>query len=715
MSAPGRGGGGRRRLRLHGRVGGVTILAMFLLLSFLPLGEQLRLLVFDGYQNVWPRQRDSAPAVIVQIDEASLAEYGQWPWPRSLLATLLDRIARAKPAGIALDIMLPEADRFSPAEYARSVGLPDALARALALLPDNDRRLARAVDQHRVVLGITGLPYVDPRFPTPPKVAPVVIEPGIEPALHSFAGALQSRPVIDRAAAGRGLVNSQSSDRIVRRIPLVAQVHGVTAPALALEMWRVATRAPLYRVSRGGPGLLDVWFANVSIPTQDDGSFWLYAGHSKPDRYVSASDVFAGRVAPERFESKLVVVGVTGLGLVDRRVTPLREEVPGVELHAQLAEQIYDGKFLVRSAFAPWLERLLLVAGCALLILWVPRLRAREAVFVAGLLLAIELFIGAIAFHMSGLLIDVATPMLATLVTFIVMLAATLEQAERQRRVLHDAATRVAGELEAARRIQSGLLVAPAVQFKRERAFQVDAFLAPALTVGGDFYECIKLDQRRVLFAVGDVSGKGMPAALFMALSKAILKATALRADGDVSGIVGRAASEIALENPETMFVTLFVGILDLVTGTVEYCNAGHEPPFVGGAGRSLERFPIAEGPPLCVVEDFAYETNYRDLAPGQWICVLSDGVTEATSARGELMGAARVAAALGTLPADASAGEVLAHARAQVSAFVGDAPAADDLTLLVVRWIGPTSAIPVEDEETELADVDLDAPIARL
>ncbi|MGW8271454.1 MAG: PP2C family protein-serine/threonine phosphatase, partial [Burkholderiales bacterium] len=166
---------------------------------------------------------------------------------------------------------------------------------------------------------------------------------------------------------------------------------------------------------------------------------------------------------------------------------------------------------------------------------------------------------------------------------------------------------------------------------------------------------------------------------------------------------------------PETMFVTLFVGILDLVTGTVEYCNAGHEPPFVGGAGRSLERFPIAEGPPLCVVEDFAYETNYRELAPGQWICVLSDGVTEATSARGELFGAARVEAALGTLPADASAGEVLAHARAQVSAFVGDAPAADDLTLLVVRWIGPTSAIPVEDEETELADVDLDAPVTRL
>lgn len=704
-----------RRLRLDGRVGGVVMLLVFLVLTFLPLGEQLRLLVFDGYQMVWPRERKTAPAMIVEIDEASLRAHGQWPWPRSLLAELVRKIAAARPAGIALDIMLPEADRFSPAEYARSVGLPAPLARALQLLPDNDRRLADAVRAHRVVLGITGLHYGDPRFPNPPRVAPLATAGGFEPALRSFVGVLQSRAVIDRAAAGRGLVNSAAGGRIVRRIPFVAKVNGVTAPTLALELWRVATGAPLLRLSQGDGGLLQVSFEKKNVPVQADGSFWLYAGHSNPERFLSAADVLAGRFAPELLQAKLVVVGVTGLALVDRRITPLREEVPGVELHAQVIEQIFDNNYLVRSSAAPWLERLLLVAGCALLILWVPRLRSREALAVAVLLLVIEAVIGAVAFHASGLLLDIAAPMLATLATFIVMLAATLEQAELQRRRLRDAATRVAGELEAARRIQSGLLAEPALQFRSEPAFDVDAFLEPAQTVGGDFFEVIKLDQRKVLFAVGDVSGKGMAAALFMALTKAILKATALRADGDVSGIVGRAASEIALENPESMFVTLFVGILDLVTGTVEYCNAGHEPPFVGGAGRSLERFPIAEGPPLCVVEDFAYETHYRDLAPGQWICVLSDGVTEATNPKGELFSAARVETALASALDASRAPDVLAQLHARVAAFVGDAPAADDLTLLVLRWKGPGSAIPVEDEEAELADVDLDTPVARL
>jgi adenylate cyclase len=714
LSEPGQDRGAARRLRLDGRVGGMVMLVVFLVLTFLPLGEQLRLLVFDGYQTVWPRERKTSPAMIVEIDDASLVAHGQWPWPRSLLAELIQKIAAAQPAGIALDLMLPEPDRYSPAEYARSVGLPEPLARALSLLPDNDRRLAEAIARHRVVVGIAGLSYGDPRFPNPPQVAPLRTEPGLVPALREFVGVLQNRPVIDRAAAGHGLVNSNDGDRIVRRIPFIAQVKGVTAPTLALELWRVANGSALLRLSSGDGGLLEVSVGDRAVPLQPDGGFWLYAGRSVRDRFVSASDVLAGRVDPEKLRSKLVVVGVTGLALVDRRTTPLREEVSGVELHAHLIEQIFDQRYLVRSSMAPWLERLLLVAGCALLILWVPRLRSREAVAVAVLLLAAETLIGAVAFRASGLLLDIATPMLATLVTFIVMLAATLEQAEQQRRSLRDAATRVAGELAAARRIQSGLLAEPAIQFRDERAFDIDAFLEPAQTVGGDFFECIKLDQRRLLFAVGDVSGKGMAAALFMALTKAILKATALRADGDVSGIVGRAASEIALENPESMFVTLFVGILDLVTGTVEYCNAGHEPPFVGGAGRPLERFPIAEGPPLCVVDDFAYETRYRDLAPGEWICVLTDGVTEATNAQGELFGAGRVETALASVLDASRAPDVLAQMHARVAAFVGDAPAADDLTLLVLRWVGPTRAIPVEDEEADLADVDLDTPVAR-
>jgi serine phosphatase RsbU (regulator of sigma subunit) len=115
------------------------------------------------------------------------------------------------------------------------------------------------------------------------------------------------------------------------------------------------------------------------------------------------------------------------------------------------------------------------------------------------------------------------------------------------------------------------------------------------------------------------------------------------------------------------------------------------------------------------VIEDFAYETRYRDLAPGQWVCVLTDGVTEAMNAARELFGVARVTEALQSIPDGADVGGIMRHVHERVVAYVGDAAVADDLTLLVLRWNGPISAVPVEDDEAELADVDLDAPVAGL
>ena len=126
-------------------------------------------------------------------------------------------------------------------------------------------------------------------------------------------------------------------------------------------------------------------------------------------------------------------------------------------------------------------------------------------------------------------------------------------------------------------------------------------------------------------------------------------------------------------------------------------------------------RFPIAEGPPLCVVEDFAYETRYRDLVPGQWVCVITDGVTEAMNRARELFGVARVTEALQSIPEGADVGGILRHVHERVVAYVGDAAVADDLTLLVLRWNGPISAFPIEDEEADLADVDLDTSIPGL
>ena len=403
---------------------------------------------------------------------------------------------------------------------------------------------------------------------------------------------------------------------------------------------------------------------------------------------VSAAELLGGQLAPQVLRNKLVLVGVTGLGLLDRKATPLGESVPGVEIHQQILEQIFGGEFLRRPYGAPWIEAgLLLIAGL-LLVGAVPALRVWASAASFGAVLVALLAVGLVAFK-HGLLLDVASPGLGVVLVFGTVLAGTLAEADRQRRTMREAAARVAGELQAAHRIQMGLLPVPETLFANEERFVVAALLEPARTIGGDFYDCAMIDADRLLFVVGDVSGKGLPASLFMALSKTLIKSEAMRTGRDIGAAFIRANAEIGRENPEELFVTAFAGILDVRTGILEYSNAGHEPPYGKQPDAPPERFEIGDGPPLCVLENHSYTTRYRQLVPGEWICLLTDGVTEAMDSQGRLYGVKRVEAVLQGLPESAEPKEIIRALHNDVQSFVHGAHASDDLTLLCLRWRG--------------------------
>ena len=622
--------------------------------------------VFDTYQRLMPRSRASAPAVIVAIDERALDARGQWPWPRTLMAELLRAILAAGPAAIGVDLFFAEPDRASP------VG---------------DAALAEAIEGEKVVLGIAGLEYRDRRFPFPPSAAPVRIAAKRELALRRYDGQLQSRPEISRAAAGRGLLSSDAKG-VVRRVPLIARIGQVLVPSLSVEMIRVAIDAPLLGLTDRGGEHLELGIGNVSVPLQSDGSMYLYFGREDGERSVSAEQILSGSVPPDVLRDKLVLVGITGLGLLDYQVTPLGERIPGVEVHAQLIEQMYDGNYLRRPTGATWLEAALLLTAGALLVLWVPTVRPWMSASLLAAVLAVLVALGLAAFR-AGYLVDVAAPAIGAAVLFAGLLASTLAEADQQRRLLREAQARVAGELEAARRIQMGLLPAPRELFAYERRFTLDAHLEPARTVGGDFYDCFMLDGERLFFLVGDVSGKGLGASLFMALAKSLVKSIALRGDGgDPAEVLRAANAEIGRDNPESLFVTVFAAVLDARTGRMRYCNAGHEPPVLCQPGEAPQRLADCAGPPLCVIADFPYASGELALAPDGWLCAVSDGVTEAMNPRGELYGAPRLLAALAA-SGSREPQAVLAAVREDVRRYAAGAEQSDDVTLVCVRLEG--------------------------
>ena len=625
----------------------------------------LRNLCFDTYQRALPRARQSAPVTIVEIDERALDARGQWPWPRALTAELVRAIGSYEPAAIGIDILFAEPDRSQP---------------------DADARLAAAIAAEKVVLGMAGLEQRDRRYPYPPASAPWRLATMRELPLRSYDGHLQSRPEIQKAAAGRALLSVDAPDQVVRRVPMVARVGNSYLPSLSAEMLRVATGARLYKLEDLGGERLRIVIGDLQVPVQSDGGFWVRFGAHDSNRFVSAEDVLLRKAPRELLESKLVLVGVTGLGLLDYKLTPLGEQIPGVEIHAQILEQIFDGSYLRRPARAGWIDAALLFAAGMVLIIAVPRLRPWRSAVVLGVLMAALAAAGLLAFH-YGILINVAGPVAGALLLYGTLVAATLAEADRQRRVLREAQARVAGELAAARRIQMGLLPAPAQLFAAERRFDLDALLEPARTVGGDFYDCFMLDAERLFFVVADVSGKGLAASLFMALSKSLLKSTVLDDSKTPAEAFTRASREISRDNTESLFVTAFAGVLDLRSGRLEFCNAGHEPPLAFQPGNGVQRLLESGGPPLCVMRDFAYQGGALQMAPGGWLCVVTDGVTEAMNERGELYGAGRLAALLSKHAGEPR--EVVESIRDDVQRFAGSAEQSDDVTLLCVRWNG--------------------------
>ena len=681
--------------KLGGAPIGLLILVALHFMGLIPYQEKLRAASFDLYQVAFPRERVSAPVMIVDIDEASLTKLGQWPWPRSLLAQLVNRISEMNPAAVALDILMPEPDRTSPCQISKYVpDIDKKLGQKLCSLPSNDALLAKALSNANALLGIAGM---DGAGGTKVNAAPMLaIGPDPRPFLRHFDLALTNLPELEIAAGGHAILSTDIENGMVRKVPLVAAVGDSVMPSLSLELLRLASASPGFKVKSGKYGIEGVGVDNLFIPTQNDGSIWVHYSHHDPERFVSAAEVLDGSIAPEILQNKLVLLGFSGLGLVDFPSTALGERVPGVEIHAQVLESIFDSTTLLRPYWALWLEGgVMFVLGLA--IIWgFPRMHPRILVPIVVVATILMITGGVFAYYKMQLLFDVASPAVLFSMLFGGMLADSLIREESQRRALQqdlrvqrEQAARVQGEMEAARRIQMGIVPDAATTFADERRLDIAATMEPAKMVGGDLYDFFMLDEHRVFFILGDVCGKGVPASLFMVVSKILCKSVALRSNMNLAQLLRQANIEISLNNPESLFVTAFAGILDLRSGALEYCNAGHEKPLLIAPRCKTKELEGAGGPPIGVLDDFEYKTHQYRLAQEEFLCVFSDGITEAFNPTQELFGRERLISTLTEISHSAHSKDVMLSIGKSVHSFAAGAEPSDDLTVMVLRWKG--------------------------
>lgn len=662
----------------------MTLIAVLITLSG---GDRMRRGVFDGWQTLHPRDLSRTDVRVVLIDNESIALVGPWPWPRYYLARMAEELAKRHAKVIAFDVLLSEHDRVSPDSFISLYPeLSPSAAADLKTLEPMDEAFGRVIGTAPVVLGHAG---VDQAPAEQPPLADAPITGRASTKLDSWPAELAAIPELDDVALTTGLLNVRpDADGVVRRTPLVVRVGQKLRPSFSAEIARVALGADADKIS---PTKVQIGGQKVAI--DPEGRMLLHFGKFPDSKIISAEDLFdkVNRLKPDEFAGKPVLIGVSAEGTSDVAATPLKAEEFGPLVQAQAVDAILTGGWLQRPAWAPvaeWSAAALL----AFLALGNAFFGRGYRVLLAGVFMAIPVA-SWFLFTRAGLLLDPARPALVGggAVAGVAIGLFALARIERERlrdALVHErvAAAETQGELQAARAIQLGMVPPRARLQKLDSRVDLDALLEPAKSVGGDFFDAMMIDQDRLGFAIADVTGKGVPAALFMAMSKALTSAALSRMQADVAGMAQAVNLELLKDNSEAMSVTMLMGILDLKSGAIELVCAGHEDPLRLDSDGNMERLKLDGGPPFSIAE-FPFPLEKIQLQPGETLVLVTDGVTEAQNAAEELFGRDRI---LGGKDAWARSATAICDAvRDEVRNFEAGTEATDDLTVMAIRYIG--------------------------
>jgi len=403
-------------------VAGFLVLASAVFFAQPALLQSLRAFAFDTYQRLAPAPEwADSPVRVVAIDEASLSQLGQWPWPRSTMSQLTEQLGAAGAAAIVFDVMFAEADRTSPEQMLE--WLPPERSQTLRPLiarwPTHDGAFAETIARHPTVLAGVLHHEGEAAFPGKAGFASAGDDP--LPFLASFAGYSGSLPALADAARGVGFINwLPDRDQVIRRVPLLARQGETMTPSLALEALRVAQGASTYIVRSSNAsgttafgqhtGVNEVRVGDFRVPTDANADIWIHFRRSAPERYISAANAINGSLRADEVAGRIVLIGATAPGLLDLRATPLDASIPGVEVHQQILEQMLSGKFLKRPDFAPGLEWLVGVLAVLLIAAVAPRTNATVSALLGLGIMAGVSAAGVLAFVYAGYLFDPVFP-----------------------------------------------------------------------------------------------------------------------------------------------------------------------------------------------------------------------------------------------------------------------------------------------------------------
>ena len=584
---------------------------------------------YDAYQSLFIEKSTFDEVVIIDIDEKSIGEIGQFPWRRDIFANLIQKLNQYGVSVITFDVFFSEDDKQNPKKILEEFNIKNDT------VLDSDQKLLESIQSSNVVLPVLGdISKYNKDNPSKPKTN--IVSKGGDPSdyIYSFKNKITSLEKFNNAAKGVGTISYlDSSDAVLRSLPIFLKIENDIWPALSLETLRVLHDHKSILINSDEAGINLIKTRKYQI--EPDANAIVHINYKKFDKenYISAVDVLNQNINANKLRDKIAIVGSSAQGIFDFVKIPNGNVIPGVETHAHMIENIINNDFIIKNTFTTITENLLLVISLILALIIPNKILPKfSIVFFAGLVFS--LLSSSVIAYQFNYFVDVFYIILSSSLLFLTTLyfrylrenEIALDNEKKQ--IILKQEREIAGE------VQKKLF--PEVF---EDSKLIYAKNIPARDVSGDYYDYIRVNDNEIYFTLADVSGKGIKAGILMANASSVFRSLA-KLEKPVSTIARYVNNQVSDSSYQGMFITAVIGKINIEKQEVEYINHGHEPIMIFDREYNFE-YIKSSLPPLGIIkfdDDSFFKTSVKNIKD-KTLLIYTDGVTEGYLKNNEELG----------------------------------------------------------------------------
>ena len=585
---------------------------------------------YDAYQSFFIEKSNFDEVVIIDIDEKSIGEIGQFPWRRDIFADLIQKLNQYGVSVITFDVFFSEEDKQNPKKILEEFNIKNDT------VFDSDQKFLESIQSSKVVLPVLGdISIYNKDNSSKPKTN--IISKGGDPSnyIYSFKNKITSLEKFNNAAKGVGTISYlDSPDAVLRSVPLFLKIGNDIWPALSLETLRVLHGHKNILINSDQTGINLIKTRKYQIEPDRNAIVYINYKQFDKENYISAVDVLNLKINENKLRDKIAIIGSSAQGIFDFVKIPNGKVIPGVETHAHLIENIINNDFIVKNTYTTIAENLLLVTSLILALIIPNRILPKFSIVFFASLVFILLSSSVIAYQFNYF-VDVFYIILSSSLLFLTTLyfrylrenEIALDNEKKQ--IILKQEREIAGE------VQKKLF--PEVF---EDSKLIYAKNIPARDVSGDYYDYIRVNDNEIYFTLADVSGKGIKAGMLMANASSVFRSLA-KLEKPVSTISRYVNNQVSDSSYQGMFITAVIGKIDIQKKEIEYINHGHEPIMIFDKNYNFE-YIKSSLPPLGIMkfdDDSFFKTSIKNIKD-KTLLIYTDGVTEGYLKNNEELGA---------------------------------------------------------------------------